>query len=220
MADPHADVLRRALASDPDAQRELLRVILPVIRARTLIGLRRRATGTARGRDPNQESADLTQEVLVALLDDGCRVLRAWDPSRGLSLKNYVGLVAARQVASILRTGRRSPWSEDPTPESDLVGVAGLATTEAGFVARELFDRLLQRLYEEVSPRGMQLFRALFLEERPIGDVCRDFQMTEAAAYAWRSRLVRRAKELAIELQGPDSSRAQDEPIAVSRGGR
>jgi RNA polymerase sigma-70 factor (ECF subfamily) len=216
MEDPHADLLQRALAADPLAQRELLRVLLPVIRARVLIGLRRRARVDRRGRDPEQECADLIQEVLVTFFADRRRVLRSWKPSRGLSLKNFVGLVAARQVASILRTGHRSPWSDDPTPASDLAGLTSVAGPEPRAIARELVDKVLQRLYEDVSPLGMTLFRALLLEEKPTEEVCREFEMSEAAVYAWRSRLVRRAKELVAELQGPEGSHIE----AASRAPR
>src|SRR5687768_1618744 len=77
-------------------------------------GLARRMV-KARGRDLRQEVEDLTQEVFVALFADDARALRLWDPARGASLANFVGLLAEREVASILRSGRRSPWTEDPT---------------------------------------------------------------------------------------------------------
>ena len=218
MADPHGDVLQRALAGDAQAQRELVAVLLPVIRARALVGLRRRAHSGRRGRDAQQECGDVTQEVLAFFVADRCRVLRAWDPARGLSLKNYVGMIAARQVSSILRTGRRSPWTEEPTAESDLAEMAGAIGPEPHVIAREMLSLLVGRLYEELSPRSMMLFRALVVEERPIDEVCRDFAMTDAAVYAWRSRLVRRVKQLVFELQGPDSTRAGE--LAVGRGSR
>jgi RNA polymerase sigma-70 factor (ECF subfamily) len=217
MTDLHGDVLQRALAGDAQAQRDLVCVLLPVIRARCLVGLRRRARGVPPGRDAQQECADLTQEVLTFLVADACRVLRAWDPSRGLSLKNYVGLIAARQVSSILRTGRRSPWTEEPTAEGDLAEIAGAVRAEPNVIARELLDLVLQRLYEEISPRGMLLFRALVVEERAIDEVCRDFAMTEAAVYAWRSRLLRRARQLAVELQGPESAQGDEHAAGSSR---
>jgi DNA-directed RNA polymerase specialized sigma24 family protein len=210
MADPHGDVLQRALAGDAQAQRELVAVLLPVIRARCLVGLRRRAHAARRGRDPRQECADLTQEVLMFLVADRCRVLRAWDPARGLSLKNYVGLIAARQVSSILRTGRRSPWTDEPTMESELAELAGVVGAEPHVIAKELLSLLVGRLHEEMSPRSMMLFRAVVVDETEIEEVCRDFAMTNAAVYAWRSRLLRRVRQLAVELQGPDSTRGEE----------
>jgi hypothetical protein len=40
--------------------------------------------------------------------------------SRGLSLDNFVGLVAEREAATILRSGRRSAWAETPTADDVL----------------------------------------------------------------------------------------------------
>jgi len=48
---------------------------------------------SAAGRDVRQEVADLIQEVFMALFADDARVLRSWQPERGLSLDNFVGLV-------------------------------------------------------------------------------------------------------------------------------
>jgi RNA polymerase sigma factor (sigma-70 family) len=211
MSDPagdlHSVLIERALASDPRALRELVALVLPVVRARAVWALRRRANAERRGRDANQEGEDLTQDVLGSLFADKGRILRAWDSKRGLSLKNYVGLVAARQVSSILRTGRRSPWSEEPSPDSELAGMAdSVPPIEISLAARELFDRLFERLHEELSVRGMVLFRALVVEEQSVEDVCRTFGMTEDSVYAWRSRLLRRTRELAAEIE-PASTR-------------
>jgi len=219
MTDPHALLLEQALAADPRGVRELVAVLLPVIRSRATLGLRRRARYERRGRDSDQECDDLTQEVLAALFAERGRVLRNWDPTRGLSLKNYVGLVAARQVSAILRTGRRSPWPDEPAPDSQLARMTeSVAAPEAEIGARELFDRILERLQEEVSPRGMMIFRALLVEERAIDAVCSDFEMTHEAAYTWRSRLLRRARELAEEIQAlhtprPATAKAEVEPV-------
>src|SRR5262245_51304251 len=103
-----------ALGGDKGAIRALVAALSPVIQARVARALlRRRAASKAR--DIRQEVEDLTQEVFVALFADGGRTLREWSPSRGLSLLNFAGLVAEREVASIMRSGRRSPWTEDPT---------------------------------------------------------------------------------------------------------
>ncbi len=209
MNDSHADLLKRALAADPGAVRALVEIVLPVIRARATLALRRRAAAERRGRDPHQERDDLAQDVLGALFAEHGRVLRSWDPERGLSLKNYVGLVAARQIASILRSGRRSPWSEEPAPDSELAGLAETAPPpDIAIGARQLFDRIVERLEEELSVRGMALFRALVFEEQSVPVVCGAFAMSEEAVYAWRSRLLRRARELAVELQAGSTLRS------------
>jgi RNA polymerase sigma-70 factor (ECF subfamily) len=129
-------------------------------------------------------------------------VLRTWQPARGLSLENFVGLVAERQVASILRTGKRSPWTEDPTDDDALADAAGTALEDEPMVlSRDLVTALLDRLREELSPRGLHLFEQLVVEERSIEELAADTGMMADALYAWRSRLLRRARELAMTLQ-------------------
>src|SRR5438477_652075 len=105
--------LERALAGERSAVRELVAAFTPVIQARAARALVR-GRGGGRGRDPRQELGDLVQDVLLLLFRDDERILRAWRPERGLSLLNYVGLVAEREVRQIAESGRRSPWSLDP----------------------------------------------------------------------------------------------------------
>ena len=88
--------------------------------------LRRESAGL--GRDVRQELEDIAQEVFAALFADGARLLKMWSPERGLSLANFVGLLAEREAISILRSGRRSPWTEDPTLDTELAEVGGALT--------------------------------------------------------------------------------------------
>ena len=71
-------------------------------------------------REARQEVEDVTQTVLLALFADRGRVLLQWDPARGLELEGFVSLLAKRETVSLLRSRRRSPWTEDPTLHEDL----------------------------------------------------------------------------------------------------
>lgn len=193
------ELLDRALSGDAVATRELVARVLPVVQVRVARVLSRRRERS--GRDVRQEVEDLAQEVFVALFKDGGRVLRAWDPGRGLALASFCGLVAEREVASILRSGRRSPWTEDATPAEDLerdVGSAG--DVELGVASREQLARLTERLHEELSPRGLELFQRLIVEEEAVEAVCASTGMSSDAVYAWRSRLGKLARVIALEV--------------------
>src|SRR5262245_39126253 len=111
--------VHRALAGDDQALNRLVAMLTPVIQSRVARGLLSRRVGSASGRNVRQEVEDLTQEVFLVLFADGGKVLRSWEPERGLTLPNFVGLVAERQTASILRSGKRNPWREDPTLAED-----------------------------------------------------------------------------------------------------
>ena len=149
----------------------------------------------------------MLQEVLASMFENDARVLRAWKPELGLSLENFVGLVAEREVSSILRSGKRSPWKEEPTESASIESALEPTTDVEHLVAsRELFQAILERLRDDLSPRGLLLFEALVVEERSVEDVCRAFEMQTDAVYAWRSRLLKRARAIACSLEDRGSA--------------
>jgi RNA polymerase sigma-70 factor (ECF subfamily) len=194
-------LLERALAGDGAATRALVAAVLPVVQARVARVLARRRARS--GRDVRQEVEDLAQEVFAALFEHEGRALRAWDPGRGLSLASFCGLVAERETASILRSGRRSPWTEDAMEREDLereAGAAPHADAELRVASREELDQLACRLREELSPLGLEMFQRLVVEEEPVDAVCETTGMSADAVYAWRSRMGKLARRLAQEM--------------------
>lgn len=190
----------QALAGDEDALSRLVQLLTPVIQSRVARGLLSRRTGASASRNIRQEVEDLTQEIFLVLFADDGKVLRSWQPERGLSLVNFVGLVAERQTASILRSGKRSPWKEDPTLPEDLEQISRESNPEEITASREQLKLLLHRLTEELSPLGRHLFDLLFLRELPFEEVTRQTGMSPDAVYAWRSRLRRLARRLLDEM--------------------
>lgn len=193
------DEVRSALAGDEPALTRLVQRLTPVIQSRVARGLLMRRTGLAAGRDLRQEVEDFTQEIFLVLFADGARVLRSWQPERGLSLRNFVGLVAERQTASILRSGRRSPWKEDPTLPEEFEQAALESGPEEITASREQLKLLLHRLTEELSPLGRHLFDLLFVRELSLTEVVEQTGLSSDAVYAWRSRLRRLARRLLSE---------------------
>jgi RNA polymerase sigma-70 factor (ECF subfamily) len=200
----HAELLEQALAQDPRAVRALLAYLLPVVRSRALLACRRRSSAPGSG-DLSHEVDDLTQEALATLFADDANVLRSWDPTRGLSLRNFVGLVCARRIHALLRARQRRAWPEELTLDGELTASdEGTDPVEGVIASRQMFSRILEQLRDEVSARGMELFHALIVEERPVDLVCAELGMSADAVYAWRSRLLRRARILAKELDSSD----------------
>ena len=210
------ELLERALSGDVAATRELVTLVLPVVQVRVARALSRRRARS--GRDVRQEVEDLALEVFAALFADDGRVLRAWDPVRGLALASFCGLVAEREAPSILRSGRRSPWTEDATPPEDLErDVGAAADVELGAASREQLERLAERLSEELSPRGLELFQRLIVDEEPVDSVCTSTGMSADAIYAWRSRLGKLARKIALEIAASEprlSAKTSSEPAS------
>jgi RNA polymerase sigma-70 factor (ECF subfamily) len=197
--DATPELVQRALSHDREALRSLVEALTPVIQSRVARGLLRRATA-ASGRSIRQEVEDLTQEVFVSLFAEGGRALRAWDPRRGLSLVNFVGFLAERQVASILRTARRNPWTEDPTLAEELDAPMEGGGVEVRLTSQQTLEALLGRLREELSPLGLSLFEQLFVQQREVAEVCERMGMSRDAVYAWQSRLGKVVRRLGAEL--------------------
>ena len=211
-------LLDRALAGEAAATRALVAAVVPVVQARVARVLSRRRGGS--GRDVRQEVEDLAQEVFAALFEQDARILRAWDPSRGLTLAGFCGLVAEREAASILRSGRRSPWTEDATASEDLEQNVGTAAgVELHVASREQLDRLIERLREELSPLGLEMFQRLVVEEESVESVCQTMKMKADAVYAWRSRLGKLARKIALELAASDPRVPAGEKAVSGAGG-
>lgn len=210
---PGPELFPGALAGDPAATRGLVEVLTPVVHARVARALTRSGVGRKQGRDLRQGIEDFVQEVFTALFADRGRVLRSWDPARGMSLVNFVGLVTEHQVASILRSGRRSPWKEEATEGEAIDRAAGaVESSDRRIHSREVLAKLIDRLRAELSPRGFELFQLIVVEDRAVEAICQQTSMTADAVYAWRSRLGKLARKLLEEITADE--RRAERPLA------
>jgi RNA polymerase sigma-70 factor (ECF subfamily) len=201
-AEPQAGVDRElvnaAIAGDRAAVQRLVACLTPVIQARVARCVLRYRPG---GGHVRQDVDDLSQDVFLRLFEEQGRVLKTWDPGRGLSLENFAGLVAERLAISSLRTGKRNPWREDAAEDAVLAAVpSGEATPAEEVASADFMGSLYERLRETLTPLGMQLFNLLYVEERSVEEVCAATALSADAVYAWRSRLRRTAQGLCRQL--------------------
>jgi RNA polymerase sigma-70 factor (ECF subfamily) len=207
------ELVNAALARDPLASKALIALLAPVVRQRVSKQLLMHAGRSGRSPSP-ADVDDLAHDVFLVLFDGGGRVLQAWDPERGLSLRNFVGLVAQREAGAILRSGRRSAWAEDPT-QDDVQLAVERHTPEREVAAREELALVLERLHERLSPRGLLLFEALFSDQQAVEQVCERFAMTANAVYSFRNRLQSLVAGIQAELRGP--ARKDQAPLSSLR---
>ncbi len=194
--------VERALAGDAATLDALTRALAPVVQVRVARALLRRAAG-ARGRNLRADLEDLVQEVFAVLFTGRGRALRAWDPSRGLSFLNFIGFLAEREVGMLMRTSKRNPWTEDPTPSETLQAMQPRsASHQAQLEARDLLEVLCDRLRERLTPQGRLYFQRLYVEERSIESVASEAGTTSGALYAWRARFKTMLRELEAEISG------------------
>jgi RNA polymerase sigma factor (sigma-70 family) len=193
------DRIDRALAGDAEAIRWLVDYLTPVIQRRVAHVL---ARTPSKLRDLRQETADLTQDVFVALFEDEGCVLRRWR-AEGSSLRSFVGLVAERRALDAVRkkSGLRAVGQE-PLVDEPRAQTAG---PERRAADREQLERLLARLEREVSATGALMFRLLFVEERSVEEIMAQTGSSAESIYAWRCRLRRRVRALWREIDRPSA---------------
>ncbi|MEL6341188.1 MAG: sigma-70 family RNA polymerase sigma factor [Myxococcota bacterium] len=195
----HARVLA-ALAGDRAQIQSLVETLAPVIHARVarvLVGF----GASQRSRDIRFDVEDLTQDVFAALFADDGRILKTWSPERGLSLKNFAGMVAHRHAISMLRSSKRQSWREAPSLDAELeallAGASNPETPESTVSSRETLRGIVEQLRKRLSPRGYELFWLLIVEQRAPAELSEQTGLSVDALYMWRSRLLRSAKEAA-----------------------
>ncbi len=196
--------IEAALSGDREVMDALVQDLTPIIHVRVARALMRRRQ-QARGRDLRHDLEDLVQEVFAALFAKQGQALRRWDPDRGLSFTGFVGFLAEREVGMMMRTGKRNPWTEDPTADEFLVTLTGAEGDHAARLeSREMLVRVAERLRERLSPRGRQYFQLMYIENRPVQDIAERTGTTPGALYAWRSRVLKLLRDLKNELEAEE----------------
>lgn len=191
------ELIRSAIDGDSRSMRQLVHELTPVIRV-AVTSVLSRAPGR---RQAHQEIEDVSQTVLLSLFADRGRALRDWDPTRGRDLLSFVAMVAQRETASVLRSRRRSPWTEHPTQieELDRNAVSRMGP-ESEAISRDMLSALAVAMREHLSPRGAEVFDLMFLQGMAPEDVCDVTGLKPDAVYAWKSRIAKKLRELFAAL--------------------
>lgn len=188
-----SELVSRALDGDSDAQKLLVERLTPEIHFNVAKMLRRWRTGSAAGRQLSQEIEDLVQEVFVELWQNDSRVLRRWEPAI-LPLHAYVGYIAKRRAAQILRSPR-SQWREEPSQIEELDRNDPGRSPEDKSSASNLLEMVLLCLFASFSPDDFRLFKLLIHERCTPKEAAEKTGKTLDAVYKWRSRLYQRARK-------------------------
>jgi RNA polymerase sigma factor (sigma-70 family) len=204
--------LDAAVGGDAAAVKCVVTHLGPIVRT-AVVRVLYRYRSRARGRNLVQEAEDLTQEALIVLFEDGARVLRSFSHERGATLETFVRVVAERTALSILRSGKRSPFSEDPTEDIFLAEATTEAPDPEAFaVSRDSLLRLHDRLKETLSPRGYLLFHRIFVDEVDVDTVAGEFALGRDAVYAWKHRFGKSVRACLHDIDQMGDSRKEQMP--------
>lgn len=151
--------MERLAAGDPETERHFSEYFSELI----LIKLRARQYTRSVIEDVRQETF---LRVLQAIRRNGIR-----EPER---IGAFVNSVCKNVVHEHLRSGARLTFTEEGAPEV----ADDRADSEQELVSREQAAQV-RSVLAQMSPRNRQLLSAVFLEERPNEEVCRQFKVDQ-----------------------------------------
>ena len=187
--------------------RQLVSELTPLIRVRALRALQRCQPRARECRDAHQDVDELAQEVLAAIFANDGQTLRSWDSERGKSFRNFVAMVADREIRKILCSSTRRPWIEAESASDELgMELGSAASPEQLVAAYSVFEHLSAALRAELSPRGSELFQLLVIDDCSVDEVCERMQLGRDVVYAWRSRLLKRLRVI-VKCMNEDTAR-------------
>ena len=212
--------VQAAMSGDKTALSWMLDELTPVVQSRAARALLR-YNAKSNKRSIQQEVEDLTQEIFLWLFENDSRILRSWLPEQGVPLSGFVGFIAHRKAMGIMRSQKRSPWTEEPTLAEELehrktpnqdtnFSYAQLSSTssedpEDKIASRQMLQLVIDELNDSLSPLGRFLFSLLYVEQRSVDEVGLQLGMTKNALYAWRSRLGRISREIVNQIQAKEA---------------
>jgi len=196
-------LVRQAVAGHAPSIRALLERLAPVVARRVTATLRRRyRRGGEVTPEIEVEVGSMVEDILVSLFQSGGEALLSWEPARGMSLERFVDLLAQQQVLSLIRRGSTSPWQDDPTDEEPAARAdIPFAAPEMGVRAVDSLTRVLDRFRETLSPRGLEMFQRIVVEQEAIGPLLATTRISHAELERWRGRFATMARTFAAECQ-------------------
>jgi RNA polymerase sigma factor (sigma-70 family) len=206
------------VAGDRVAAAELVSEMGRVIRARVYRRVRQSGIQTTLG-ECRFDVEDLCQEVFTRLFERDGRVLRSWDPKRGLSLANFVGLVAERHVGGLLRVRRihLETATDNETLESMQDPAQERRTESDAAEHRQLLETLGRALASRLSARGMAIYQLLFIEGRSVEDIEARLALKASAIYAWRQRIRKHLAVVGAQLDIIHDTRWAESNVGAAR---
>ena len=137
------------------------------------------------------EKKDLIQEVWARLLNDNGKVLKKYDPGRGMSVESYSTMIVNREIGDIIRKHQSNKRKEQLNIKfnDDIYLEHNPLTIERFIQARELAVKLDYWLCSELTDRGITVLHAAFYEDAHPGEVAKHLNMSIKNVYIWRHKL-------------------------------
>jgi RNA polymerase sigma-70 factor (ECF subfamily) len=199
-------LLAQVVRGQPAAVRVVARRLLPVIQARVRRALRRLTPAHLGDAD------DVVQKIWLVLLKDGGRQLLAYDPTRGVSLEAYVGMISEREVRNHIQheaaSSRRPPAGHASLDEAGEVA-ASRPDPEAEVVSADLAARLDAHLALALGPKGVAILRLVYGDGCAPEQAARSLGCNLQVVYNWQHRIRTLARAFIAERDGDGDAAAR-----------
>ena len=171
------------LAKNPAAQARFVFRFESLFRAIVRRALRKRNA------DWGQQCEDLLQEAFYDLLKQDAKAVAAWDPAKGRTFKNFLGVYVALRTSERLRK-RSSPHRQPPLAEDDILKYL----TDHADLRRQLEDRSLVALVkkyvcEHFGERDVRIFEMTHLSDCSAEDIAARLDVTIDVVFTVRHRI-------------------------------
>ncbi|MEL6544882.1 MAG: sigma-70 family RNA polymerase sigma factor [Myxococcota bacterium] len=193
-------LVERAVSGDRMAARALVVRLMPVVRARVRLLLRRERAGT-------EASDDLVQEVWTRLLDDRGRKLLKFDAARGASFEGFVGMLATREAGNALREQRAQRRGGNVRVATTAPDTLASHSNDPGehVSAAELQMRVRRFVEEELPVKGQLVFRYVFTDQLAPSDAARAMGVSPQVIYNWQHKIRSAVRAILSDAQPPPS---------------
>lgn len=189
------ELLKRVRAGDESANRALVEILYPTVRANVRNHLRRQA-----------DHDDVSQEVFL-------KIFLKIDQYKGPQpFEHWVSRIAVTTCYDWLRKHRARPlvaYSDLTETEVEIIEKSRPATTTGiSDTHRELFSGLLDKLIATLNPREQIVIRLLDLEEHSVREIS---ELTGWGASKVKVTAMRARRKLAEQLQRLETSHEREE---------
>lgn len=189
--------LQAVIRGEPTAVRNFIREFVPMFQA----VIRKRVFG------PWLEAEeDLVQEILTGLFANSARALRAWDPNKGRTLKNFLWVFAEQRIIDWMRMKRHA--REEPTETNALLRKADAESALPQSEAPDWLEPLMARFRAECSAEDQRIVELSYLEERSVREIATLLNLSEDAVYQRRHRIKLRLLQMKSEMSKSGGSGA------------
>lgn len=151
-----------------------------------------------------EETADLHNDLFLALMEDDCRRLRAYRGENGCSVRSWVRIITIRRCLDALRKRRRlvsiDARDDDEGPRGPILVDDGPDPLEAMLVQADAARReQLEDLTAGLSDSDRLLLEMIYVRKMSADAIAAVLRIKKGALYTRKTRLIKRLRKLAVD---------------------